>query len=174
MLLVPAMVLIGAWILGGVMKPLGTAEVISDMLRGDLPVWLIPVTVFLIGAAISFTTGTSWGTMGILMPLAIPVVFELTGGDPGIIMSAVVAAVFSGAVFGDHCSPISDTTLVSSISTGVEPTQHVATQMPFALTAAFSAILLGFIPAGLGFSPWLSLGFGVVTLGLLAHFGRQR
>ncbi|WOO41902.1 Na+/H+ antiporter NhaC family protein [Rubellicoccus peritrichatus] len=173
-LLVPVMVLIGAWILGGVMKPLGTAEVISKLLSGDLPVWLIPLTVFLAGAAISFSTGTSWGTMGILMPLAIPVVFELTAGMPGAMMPAVVAAVFSGAVFGDHCSPISDTTLVSSISTGVEATDHVATQMPFALIAATAAIVIGFVPVGLGLSPWASLVVGVCVLGLIAHWGRER
>ena len=104
-LFAPTLVLIGAWLLGGAMQALGTADVIARLLGGDLPVWLFPGAVFLAGAAISFSTGTSWGTMGILMPLSIPVAFKLTGGTPGELMPAVVGAVFSGAVFGDHCLP---------------------------------------------------------------------
>ncbi len=163
-LFAPTLVLIGAWLLGGVMQPLGTADVLARVLGGDLPVWLFPGAVFLTGAAISFSTGTSWGTMGILMPLSIPVAFELSGGEPGALMPAVVGAVFSGAVFGDHCSPISDTTLVSSISTGVRPADHVRTQMPYALIAAAAALLLGFLPLGLGLPGWIGLLVGACAL----------
>ncbi len=163
-LFVPVLVLIGAWILGGSMQKLGTAGVIAGLLSGELPLWLLPGVVFIAGAAISFSTGTSWGTMGILMPLAIPVVFNLSGGDPGSLMPAVVAAVFSGAVFGDHCSPISDTTLVSSIACDVRPEEHVRTQMPYALIAATVALLLGFLPVGLGLSGWMGLVIGALAI----------
>lgn len=173
-LFAPTLVLIGAWLLGGAMQALGTAQVIAGLLGGDLPVWLLPGAVFLAGAAISFSTGTSWGTMGILMPLSIPVAFELTGGAPGALMPAVVGAVFSGAVFGDHCSPISDTTLVSSISTGVRPEVHVRTQMPYALTAAGTALLLGFLPLGLGLPGWAGLALGVTALWMLARLLDRR
>jgi len=161
----PVGILVAAWIMGSVMSALGTAELISGLLSGSDILWLMPTLTFLTGALISFATGTSWGTMGLLFPLAIPATAELGGGDP--LLSIVVAAVFSGAVFGDHCSPFSDTTIVSSISCGVEPHDHVRTQIPYALLAGLVAILVGFVPAGLGVPPWVSLIVGVAVLMLL-------
>ncbi len=161
----PVGILVAAWIMGSVMSALGTAELISGLLDGSDILWLMPTLTFLTGAAISFATGTSWGTMGLLFPLAIPAAANLGGGDQ--LLTVVVAAVFSGAVFGDHCSPFSDTTIVSSISCGVEPHDHVRTQIPYALLAALVAVLVGFIPAGLGVSPLVSLPVGVVILLLL-------
>lgn len=163
-LLAPVTVLLGAWVLGGAMQRLETASVIAGFLGDDMPLWLLPGAVFIAGSIISFTTGTSWGTMGILMPMVIPVTFNLTGGEPGSLMPAVVGAVFSGAVFGDHCSPISDTTLVSSIACGVRPEEHVRTQLPYALIAATFALLAGFFPVGLGFPGWLCLLIGAAML----------
>jgi len=160
----PVGILVAAWIMGSVISALGTAELISGLLRGSDILWLMPTLTFLTGAAISFATGTSWGTMGLLFPLAIPATASLGGGDP--LLTVVVAAVFSGAVFGDHCSPFSDTTIVSSISCGVEPHDHVRTQIPYALLAALVAVLVGFIPAGLGVPPLVLLpaGTGVILL----------
>lgn len=168
-LLVPILILISAWILGGVLSALGTAETFTALLEGRLPLaWVAPV-VFLTGALISFSTGTSWGTMAILMPLSIPAVLTLGAGavspeGMGSHLSLVIAAVFSGAVFGDHCSPFSDTTIVSSIACGVEPEEHVRTQLPFALVAGGAAIVLGFVPAGYGISTVWILPVGIAFL----------
>ena len=121
-LLKPVAILLAAWLLGGVISKLGAADVISLALSGTLPLACLPAVIFLAGAAISFSTGTSWGTMAVLMPLAIPVVFSLAGegmdAERDRLLVAAVGAVFSGAVFGDHCSPFSDTTIVASIAAG--------------------------------------------------------
>jgi len=182
-LIVPVVILIAAWILGGVITRLDTAAVFTEYLDGRLPFPLLAGSIFLAGSLISFSTGTSWGTMAILMPLAIPAVFTL-GGEAGVsdaeinrYLSLVIAAVFSGAVFGDHCSPFSDTTIVSSIACGIEPHEHVRTQMPYALLAGAAALFLGFIPAGYGYPVWISLLAGAVILASLPllfhkHTGR--
>lgn len=166
----PVAILLGAWILSSTLGELGAAGVLSGMLGDRLPVSLLPTAVFLTGMAISFTTGTSWGTMGILMPLALPVAFEL-GGAAGLdapaqqtLLAAIVGAVFSGAVFGDHASPMSDTTIVSSIATGIEPREHVRTQLPYAMITATVAFVLGFLPAGWGLPAWVSLLAGAAVL----------
>ena len=159
----PCLILISVWILSSTIRELGASEVLSHLLEGNLPVGLFPATVFLVGTLISFTTGSSWGTMGVLMPLALPVVINLAGGQgsmDSILIPATVAAVFSGAVFGDHCSPLSDTTIVSSIACDIEPLDHVRTQIPYALIAAGVALLIGFVPSGFGLPSWISLIIG--------------
>ena len=109
--------------------------------------------------------------MGILMPLSIPVAITLTDSSSlqyqELILATVVAAVFSGAVFGDHCSPISDTTIIASISCEVEPHDHVRTQMPYAMIAALIATAVGFIPVGLGMPVWILLLMGTLILWIL-------
>lgn len=170
-LLGPVLILLGAWMLSSVLGALDTRATIRDFLGDDFPVWLLPVAVFLTGAAISFSTGTSWGTMGILMPIALPMAFAFSDGlDPVALqglLAACVAAVFSGAVFGDHCSPISDTTIVSSVASGVSPHAHVITQLPYALIAAAVAIVFGFLPAGFAWPPWIGLLLGSAILWLI-------
>lgn len=172
-LLKPVAILLAAWLLGGVISNLGAAEVISSALTGNIPLACLPLVIFLAGAAISFSTGTSWGTMGVLMPLAIPVVFTLAGegmdAERDRLIVAAIGAVFSGAVFGDHCSPFSDTTIVASIAAGVEPFDHVRTQLPFALITAACAILFGFLPLGYGLSAWACLIGGLGFLWLLPN-----
>ena len=174
----PVMILVAAWILGSTMGSLGTAELIAGAASGTDAAWLIPVITFLTGAVVSFATGTSWGTMGILFPLAIPAAAGAVAGaaaaEQATFLQVTVAAVFSGAVFGDHCSPFSDTTIVSSISCGVEPHDHVRTQIPFALIAAAVAAAVGFIPAGLGVPAVVSLAVGVVVLVGLPRVARMR
>ncbi|MFQ3271319.1 MAG: Na+/H+ antiporter NhaC [Lentimonas sp.] len=164
----PVLVLIAAWMLGAAISQLGTATWLSEFLQGRLPVALLPAGIFVLGATISFSTGTSWGTMGVLMPLAIPVIFALSGGtmdaERDRLVVAAIGAVFSGAVFGDHCSPFSDTTIVASIAAGVTPLDHVRTQLPFALLAALVAVLVGFIPLGFGAPAWVCLIAGIVCL----------
>ena len=164
----PVLILIAAWMLGEAIGELGTARYLSESLQGHLPVALLPAGIFVLGALISFSTGTSWGAMGVLMPLAIPVIFSLTEGAVDIerdrLVVATIGAVFSGAVFGDHCSPFSDTTIVASIASGVAPIDHVRTQLPFAMIAAVMALVGGFLPLGFGVPSILCLGVGIFLL----------
>jgi Na+/H+ antiporter NhaC len=175
---VPVLILIAAWMLGAAISQLGTAAWLSESLQGRLPVALLPAGIFVLGAVISFSTGTSWGTMGVLMPLAIPVIFSLTEGAVDMerdrLVVAAIGAVFSGAVFGDHCSPFSDTTIVASIASGVEPLDHVRTQLPFALIAGVVALLVGFVPLGFGLPAVVGLLLGVVLLWVLPSVWRGR
>lgn len=176
-LFVPILILVGAWVLSSILGELKAAEALSGLLAGNVPSALFPAVVFLIGALISFSTGSAWGTMILLMPLAVPMVFAYPLDSLTLpinsLMPAVVGAVFSGAVFGDHCSPISDTTIVSSIACGVEPHDHVRTQMPYALIAASVAILAGFVGTGLGLPPVAALAAGAVLLWLMPTFQGQ-
>ncbi len=167
----PLLILLSAWLLSSVLKALGVHTVLGELLGARLDERLFPALVFIVGSLVSFTTGTSWGTMGLLMPLVIPVL--LSFGDVSLEqIAASVAAVFSGAVFGDHCSPFSDTTIVASISCGVEPYTHVKTQLPYALLAAVVALLIGFVPVGLlGAHPLVPLVAGslVMYAGIRMH-----
>lgn len=166
----PVCILIAAWMLGAAISELGTASWLSESLQGRFPLSLLPAGIFLLGALISFSTGSSWGTMSVLMPLAIPVIFSLCEGidaERDAMIVAAIGAVFSGAVFGDHCSPFSDTTIVASIATEIEPLNHVRTQLPFALIAAAVALIIGFLPLGYGVSVWFGLFIGLGLLFLL-------
>jgi len=168
----PLLILLAAWIMGGVMDRLGTADLIAGLTSGSDLLWVMPTVTFITGSLISFSTGTSWGTMGIMFPLAVPAAAVL--GADAAFLNLMVAAVFSGAVFGDHCSPFSDTTIVTSLSCGVTPHDHVRTQLPYALLTAGVAIACGFVPAGLGVPAWVCLlmGGGLI-LGLGRRFGRR-
>ena len=167
------MILVGAWTLSSTLKELHAAEALARLLSDTLPAGLLPVCVFLVGAGISFVTGTSWGTMGILMPLAVPTAIKLTvqlaPSDAQSILYGVIAAVFSGAVFGDHCSPMSDTTIVSSVSCGIDTLDHVQTQLPYALIAGGVAAGVGFIPTALGLPTPVALVSGAALLFLITH-----
>ena len=173
----PVLILIAAWMLGGAISQLGTATYLSESLQGHLPVALLPAGIFVLGALISFSTGTSWGAMGVLMPLAIPVIFSLTEGVVDVerdrLVVAAIGAVFSGAVFGDHCSPFSDTTIVASIASGVEPLDHVLTQLPFAMIAGLTALVVGFVPLGFGVPAMVCLGAGAFLLWGLPSLWRR-
>jgi Na+/H+ antiporter NhaC len=136
-------ILLLAFALGGSMQELRTGEFIAGMISAALPLWLIAPVVFLSACCISFTTGTSWGTFGILVPVAIPVALA-TGLPPALLLGAVLG----GGVFGDHCSPISDSTVLSSLASGCDHLVHVRTQLPYALSAGLVALLL-FTVAGL-------------------------
>jgi len=167
-LLGPIGILIAAWMLGAAISQLGAASILSDLLNQRMPLAYIPVSVFLVGAVISFSTGTSWGTMGVLMPLAIPVILGLTAdlslAEQEHFVVSVIGAVFSGAVFGDHCSPFSDTTIVASIASGVEPMDHVKTQLPFALITALISAVCGFLPYGFGVPAPICLIAGILAI----------
>lgn len=169
-------ILVLAWSLGQTAEALGTAQFVSSVIEGNVPVRLLPVLVFAVAAAISFATGTSWGTMAILLPLVIPLGAELTvAGEMGAeghytILLGVVSSVLAGSIFGDHCSPISDTTVMSSMASACDHLDHVRTQMPYALLVAVVGMSLGDIPTAYGLSPWISLTVGVLVLVLFVRF----
>lgn len=158
---VACIILVLAWSLGGVNGELGTAEFIVNLAKGSLPPYLVPFIMFIIPCIVAFSTGTSWGANSIVMPLAIPLAFEL--GGPELLIPAI-GAVLTGAVLGDHCSPVSDTTIMSSMASGCDHIAHVKTQLPYALTVAGVSTVVGFIPAGFGFNPFVSLILGVCIL----------
>ena len=147
-LLITGVILLLAWSLSSVIKDLGTAKYLVSLLSGSLPNFLLPSLIFILGAIISFATGTAYGTMGILMPLAIPLAYSMNPDMSYVIVST--SAVLTGAIFGDHCSPISDTTILSSMGAGCNHIAHVNTQMWYALFIAAITILFGYIPAGFG------------------------
>lgn len=158
-LAVAAMILILAWSLGTVIEKLGTANYIVSLMRGVLPPFLIPALMFVVPSVVAFATGTSWGTNAIIMPLAIPLAVNL--GAP---LIPTIGAVLTGCVFGDHCSPISDTTIMSSTASGADHLDHVKTQLPYAITVALVALIFGFLPAGWGISPLFTLPLGAAVL----------
>lgn len=174
----PALILVFAWMLNSVIKELGAANYLVALLGDRLPSAWLPALVFLLAAIISFSTGTSWGTMAIVMPLAIPLAVKLTAFHAGMtespILVATVGAVLAGAVFGDHCSPISDTTIVSAFSSDCDVMAHVRTQLPYALAAGFLATVFGYLPAGFGVSPFLLLAIGALACWLLVRYRGKR
>ena len=134
----------------------------------------------MLAAVTAFTTGTSWGTMAILLPLIIPLSWAVMGvhgmaDDAGMhIIYSSVACCLGGAVWGDHCSPISDTTVLSSVASGCDHIEHVRTQLPYALLVGGVALLFGTVPGSFGVPPWISILLGVVVLGIvLKLIGRR-
>ena len=157
-----AVILILAWSLGSVIKELGAAEYLVEALNGAIPAFLLPSLIFILGAIISFSTGSAYGTMSILMPLAIPLAYKINPEMSFVIVST--SAVLTGAIFGDHCSPISDTTILSSMGAGCSHIEHVKTQMWYALFVAAITILFGYIPAGFGLPIYIVLPMSCVAL----------
>lgn len=161
-LLMTGVILILAWSLSSVIKELGTAKYLVTLLSGSIPVFLLPSIIFILGAIISFSTGTAYGTMGILMPLAIPLAHSINPEMSFVIIST--SAVLTGAIFGDHCSPISDTTILSSMGAGCSHIEHVKTQMPYALFVATITVVFGYIPAGLGLPIYIVLPLAIIAV----------
>lgn len=155
--LIPALVvLILAWSLGSMFSALGTTGHIADLLTGGVPVAWLPLMIFLVGSSMAFTTGSSWGTMGLLMPLALPATVAaasaagLSPEETRSLAAMVIGAVFGGATLGDHCSPFSDTTIVSALASGCRTVDHVVTQLPFAGMAALaSCVAYAMMAAGM-------------------------
>ncbi|NPA42994.1 MAG: sodium:solute symporter [Chlorobi bacterium] len=137
-----ALLMMMAFAIGAVTKQLGTGEYLAGLAGDYLHPRFIPVILFLLSAFIAFSTGTSWGTFAIMIPIAVPVALRT-----GIPVELAVAAVLSGGVFGDHASPISDTTIISSMAAATDHIDHVKTQLPYALISAAAAALL-FLAAG--------------------------
>lgn len=171
------LILVLAWSVATVCdeRHLNTAGVLVEMLSGHLsPNWM-PTITFLLAAAVSFATGSSWSTMGLMMPLSISVTYSLlvplNEADPNHhLMLGTIGGVLAGAIFGDHCSPISDTTILSSAASGSDHLDHVLTQMPYAVTVAAVSILFGYIPVGFGVPPHILLPVGFIVLCLILLF----
>ena len=161
-LLITCVILICAWSLSSVIKELGTAKFLINYLSGSIPAFTLPSIIFVLGAIISFATGTSYGTMGILMPLAIPLAYSINPDISYVIVST--SAVLTGAIFGDHCSPISDTTILSSMGAGCDHIEHVRTQIPYSLFIAAITIVFGYIPAGFGLPVYVVLPLALVAV----------
>jgi len=174
-----------AWSLGHICKDLGTSFFLTAGARGAMSAQLLPIVLFLIAGLIAFATGTSFGTMAILLPNVVVLAHQL-GTDAAFTGSAAVGgtalmllsigAVLEGSIFGDHCSPISDTTVLSSIGSQCDHLAHVQTQMPYALLAFATAASCGYVPMVLFGPQWWPLSFvagaGVMTAFLLV-FGRN-
>ncbi len=167
-----AVVILGlAWGLGGVTQELGTGPYLASLLQDTLPLAALPGLVFLVAALTAFSTGTSWGTMAILFPVVIPLAVAMgagvgfAGGDHYPILLGAISSVMAGAVFGDHSSPISDTTVLSSMASACDLVDHVRTQLPYALVVAGVALVVGEIPAALEWiHPIWAIGIGLVLL----------
>ena len=173
-------ILLLAWSLSSVIKELGTSRYLVDLLSQSTPKIVLPAAIFILGSFISFSTGTSYGTMGILMPLAIPLASAvgmhsgLEGDALHSYMIVNISAVLTGAIFGDHCSPISDTTILSSMGAGCNHIDHVQTQMPYALAVCAISIFAGYFPVALGLSIWIVLPLGLLVTALIVRFVGQR
>ncbi len=167
-LIITGVILLLAWSLSGVMKELGTAKYLAAVLSDKIPRFLLPSIIFILGSVISFATGTSYGTMGILMPMAIPLAYAIDPNQGYILIS--VGAVLTGAIFGDHCSPISDTTILSSMGSACDHIDHTKTQMVYAISVAAVAIFFGYIPVGLGLPVIIVLPLGIAATIALVYF----
>ena len=170
------LILTMAWSIALVTKDMRTAEFVSQLLlKWSLSPAMVPVLTFLLAALIGFSTGTSWGTMAILYPLILPASWLLCQ-EQGLSVEAtmplfynVVASVLAGSVMGDHCSPISDTTIMSSLASSCNHLQHVRTQMPYALTVGSVALVIGVLPTAHGLSSWVAFLIGFVALWVIVR-----
>lgn len=175
-MLMAMIILILAWSLGEVTDILKTADFLVSILGDSLPVFILPAMVFMLAAATAFATGSSWGAMGILFPLAMPLTWAVmvsqgqAGPEHMHILYSAVSAILAGAVWGDHCSPISDTTILSSLASGCDHIEHVRTQLPYAMTVGGVAILFGSVMTALGSPWWFGMSLGLLILWLILRF----
>ncbi|TWT71312.1 Na+/H+ antiporter NhaC family protein [Crateriforma conspicua] len=182
--MLPAMLVLWlAWALSAMTSTdqLNTSGYLSSMLRDTMDVRWLPTVTFLLAGAVAFSTGTSWGTMAILTPIVVALAIRMSGltNDGGVdlaehsIFLATFGSVLAGAIFGDHCSPISDTTVLSSRASGCDHMVHVRTQMPYAITVGVVCVLVGTLPVAVGWSPWICLLAGACLLiGWVRWYGR--
>jgi Na+/H+ antiporter NhaC len=138
------MILLFAIFIGKIIGDLGTADYLANLLSGNISPLFIPVLIFIVSGITAFSTGTSWGTFSIMMPIGLAL-----GATIGLDIPLIIAAVISGGIFGDHASPISDTTIISSMAAECDHVEHVRTQLPYALfggsLAAVAFLLMGYI-----------------------------
>jgi Na+/H+ antiporter NhaC len=170
-MLLAMVILVLAWGLGAATGALGTGTYLAALLGDTLPLWALPTLVFIIASATAFATGTSWGTMAILFPVVVPLAVAMgagvgfAGGDDYSILLGAISSIMAGAVFGDHASPISDTTVISSMASACDHIDHVRTQLPYALLAAGVAVIVGDLPTALfGMNPLISIILGLALI----------
>ena len=159
--------LVLAWALGTVSDELGTGLYVGELAKDFLNPVFLPLLTFIVAAILSFAIGSSWGTIIIMMPLAIPSAIS-TGNE----FPLIIGAVLTGALFGDHSSPISETTILSSTGAGIDPLSHFSTQLPYALSNGVIAAV-GFLIAGIFYSSWVVfylILFQISALILLKYF----
>jgi Na+/H+ antiporter NhaC len=167
-----AAILILAWAIKDVCGNLGTGMTLVALVGDTFPPMALPFVIFVLSGIVAFSTGSSWATMALVLPIAAPLSASLSG-DPLIVM-ACLAAVLDGAIWGDHCSPISDTTILSSTASGCPHLAHVKTQIPYAMLAMFAAGTVGYVGVTMGLSVGLSYLAGTaIMLGCLFIFGRN-
>jgi Na+/H+ antiporter NhaC len=173
-------ILILAWSLAFVTEELHTADYLASLASDTIPPWAVPAITFVMSAVVAFSTGSAWGTMAIVYPLMLPLSWELSmrmGLDPEMAMGLfynVTSSVLAGAVLGDHCSPISDTTILSSLSTQCDHMAHVRTQMPYAITVGLTAVVLSILTAILPIPWYLSFPLRIGLLfGILRLIGKR-
>ncbi|HPV62729.1 MAG TPA: Na+/H+ antiporter NhaC family protein [Fervidobacterium sp.] len=171
--MVPALIILTlAWTIGGIIRMgpedggLGLGRYLAEVVAaGNFPIWLLPIVVFLIAALISFATGTSWGTFAIMIPIAMPIAIALAEKNGASMMNTALVAVgaaIGGAIFGDHCSPISDTTILSSTGANCPHLEHVETQMPYAIFAMLVSAV-GYLFAGIFDNPYIGTLVALIT-----------
>ncbi|MBT8047217.1 MAG: Na+/H+ antiporter NhaC family protein [Xanthomonadales bacterium] len=166
-------ILVLAWALSGIATEMRTADYLVSILGDTLPAQLVPVIVFVLAAFTAFATGSSWGAMGILIPLIIPLTWAVmkssgfAGPDDMHILYSSIAGVLAGSVWGDHCSPISDTTILSSMASGCDHIEHVRTQMPYAILVAAVSIVICLVPVAYGLPWWAGLALSLALLFLI-------
>lgn len=179
--MMPALlILILAWALATTTEELSTAEFLTAALGDALSPYMVPVVVFILAALIAFSTGSSWSTMAILYPISIPLCWSISQ-NAGLPMETamellynVIAVVLAASVLGDHCSPISDTTILSSLASNCNHIDHVKTQLPYALTVGFVSLLLAYASTAFHLPFWLSFFGGVAVLfGIVLLFGKK-
>ena len=166
-LLSTVFILIFAWSIAATIGSLGANVYLVNLLGDSLSPALLPSIGFLLAGVIAFSTGTSFGTMGIILPIIIPLGYSL---NPELsFVTIVISSVLTGATFGDHCSPISDTTILSSVGGGCNHIEHVKTQMPYALVVGLISVVAYYF-AAIGISPWILLAIGSVIVALVIYF----
>ena len=173
-------ILVLAWSMSEITTVLRTADFLVAVLGDTLPSFTLPVIVFVLAAATAFATGSSWGAMGILLPLSLPLTWAVmqsqghTGPEHMHLLYSSVASVLAGSVWGDHCSPISDTTILSSLASGCDHIEHVRTQLPYAMLVGIVSMLGGSLLTALGSPWWLGMLLGLAVLSLaLKFFGKK-
>lgn len=172
-------ILVLAWSLAEITEAMNTAGYIKSFFEEDFDkVWLLPGITFVLSAVIAFSTGSSWSTMALMYPVVIPLAYTLASGTGGIdemsILYNTIASVLAGSVLGDHCSPISDTTILSSLATSCDHISHVRTQLPYALTVGAVSLFVGVIPAAMGISGLILIPLGVFLLYFIVRlFGKE-
>lgn len=162
-----------AWTIGGITSDefLNTGSYIASLISNStMPMWLLPAIIFVVGAFLSFSTGTAWGTFGILIPIMVPILMHTNHMH---YLTIVLAAIFSGSVFGDHCSPISDTTILSSAGAGCDHIAHVSSQLPYAISVGISSAL-AFLVSGIIGKPALTLPIGIAILAVIVFVLKRR